>query len=220
MRMRKQQARQTALWARSLPRACQYAFLTAGFGLLGYCAFVLAEAYLYQGNEERIFEEKTRIVASHIPEPAAPAIPHAVLGKIDIPRVGISAMIAEGDDRHTLMRAVGHVPGTAMPGQPGNVVLAAHRDTFFRPLRKIHRGDTIDLTTWNGWYRYRVESIQVAGPDDIGVLEPTSQSKLTLVTCYPFYFVGFAPKRFVVRATAVTASQVSFETRKRGRGGP
>ncbi len=184
----------------SLLRACQYTFLLAGLGLLSYCAFVLTEAYLYQGNEERTFEEMTNITASRFPECAALPIRHAVLGKIDIPQVGISAMIAEGDDRHTLMRAVGHIPGTAMPGQPGNVVLAAHRDTFFRPLRKIHEGDAIELTTWNGSYRYRVESIQVVGPKDIGVLKPTSESKLTLVTCYPFYFVGSAPKRFIVRA--------------------
>ena len=95
-------------------------------------------------------------------------------------------MIAEGDDRHTLMPAVGHIPGTAMPDQAGNVVLAAHRDTFFRPLRKIHKGDAIELTPWNGSHTYRVESVHVVGPNDIGVLEPTSECKLTLLTCYPF----------------------------------
>jgi sortase A len=195
-----QQPRCSPLSSRALLRACQYALLLAGFGLLGYCVLVLTEACIYQGNEERKFEEMTRSAASHFPEPAAPAVRHAVLGKIDIPRLGISAMVAEGDDHHTLMRAVGHIPGTAMPGRPGNVVLAAHRDIFFRPLRKIHKGDAIELTTWKGSYKYRVESIQVVGPRDISVLEPTSRSKLTLVTCYPFYFVGSAPKRFIVRA--------------------
>jgi sortase A len=200
MRLRMRQPRCSPLSSRALLRACQYTLLLAGFGLLGYCVFVITEAYLYQTNEERTFEEMTRRAASHPPEAAAPSILHAVLGKIAIPQVGISAMIAEGDNHHTLMRAVGHIPGTAMPGHPGNVVLAAHRDTFFRPLRKIHKGDAIELTMWNGSYKYRVESIQVVGPNDISVLKPTSTSKLTLVTCYPFYFVGFAPKRFIVRA--------------------
>lgn len=200
MRVRIRQPRCTALSGRALLRVCQYTFLLAGFGLLSYCAFVLTQAHFYQGSEERKFEEMTRSAASRFPESAAPAIRHAVLGKIDIPQVGISAMIAEGDDRRTLMRAVGHIPGTAMPGQAGNVVLAAHRDTFFRPLHKIHKGDAIELITWNGSYRYRVESIQVVRPKDIGVLEPTSESTLTLVTCYPFYFVGSAPRRFIVRA--------------------
>jgi sortase A len=181
-------------------RASQYALLVTGFGLVGYCAFALTEARVYQGNEERAFEEMTRITPQSFSKRAARHIQHAVLGRIAIPQVGISAMIAEGDDHHTLMRAVGHIPGTAMPGQSGNAVLAAHRDTFFRPLRKIRKGDAIELTTWSGSYRYRVESIQVVGPKDIRVLEPTKQSQLTLVTCYPFYFVGSAPKRFIVRA--------------------
>jgi sortase A len=100
---------------------------------------------------------------------------------------------------------VGHIPGTALPGEDGNIVLAAHRDTFFRPLRNIQKGDEIALTTWNGAFRYRVESIQVVGPDDVGVLQPTSLPTLTLVTCYPFYFVGSAPKRFIVRAGLIAS---------------
>lgn len=200
MKIRKRQPTRIGLPGRGCLRACQYMFLLAGFGLLGYCAFVSTGTYLYQESQQRTFEEMTRSEAARFSERAGSAIRHAVLGKIDIPQVGISAMIAEGDDPHTLRRAVGHIPGTAMPGQPGNVVLAAHRDTFFRPLRKIHKGDAIELTTWDGSYRYRVESIRVVRPKNISVLEPTSRSKLTLVTCYPFYFVGPAPKRFIVRA--------------------
>ncbi len=114
-------------------------------------------------------------------------------------------MIAEGVDHGTLKRAVGHIPGTALPGEDGNIVLAAHRDTYFRPLRNIQKGDEIALTTWSGAYRYRVESIQIVGPDDVRVLRPTSLPTLTLVTCYPFYFVGSAPKRFIVRAGLITS---------------
>ena len=183
-----------------LLRAGQYTLLFAGLALLGYCGWAFFEMHAYQWREERAFDQIRRARSSHLPPPETPAVRHAVLGKIDIPQVGISAIVAEGDDPPTLKRAVGHVPGTAMPGEPGNVVLAAHRDTFFRPLRQVHKGDTIELITWNGAYHYRVESIRVVGPNDVSVLEPANKSELTLVTCYPFYFVGPAPKRFIVRA--------------------
>jgi sortase A len=181
-------------------RVSQYFFLVAGIAILGYCAYVWLDARVYQRNEERSFEEIKLSAPPPVPGRLAPPIPHAVLGKIEIHQVGISAMIAEGVDHGTLKRAVGHIPGTALPGEDGNIVLAAHRDTFFRPLRNIQKGTEISLTTWNGAYRYRVESIQIVGPDDVGVLSPTSMPTLTLVTCYPFYFVGSAPKRFIVRA--------------------
>jgi LPXTG-site transpeptidase (sortase) family protein len=106
----------------------------------------------------------------------------------------------EGDDRRTLRRAVGHMPGTPWPGQNGNVVLTGHRDTFFRPLRNINRDDIIALTTLQGQYRYRVLSTQVVSPDDLSILDPSRNEILTLITCHPFYFVGAAPNRFIVRA--------------------
>jgi sortase A len=110
-------------------------------------------------------------------------------------------MIEEGDDGRTLRRAVGHLPGTVLPGQQGNVVIAGHRDTFFRPLRNIHKGDEITLTTLDGSYRYRVDFTEVLAPQDTEVLDNSAGAILTLVTCYPFYFVGPAPKRFIVRAS-------------------
>jgi sortase A len=122
------------------------------------------------------------------------------LGLIEIRSIGLSAMIAEGDNGRILRRAVGHITGSALPGQQGNVVIAGHRDTFFRPLRNIHMDDEITLTTLNGTYRYRVDSIQVVEPEDTEVLDRSDDAILTLVTCYPFYYVGPAPKRFVVRA--------------------
>jgi sortase A len=103
-----------------------------------------------------------------------------------------------------LRRAVGHVPQTALPGQWGNIVLAGHRDTFFRPLRKIQAGDAIALKTPAGNFEYRVESTAVTAPTDVQLLKPTEDRSLTLVTCYPFYYVGPAPKRFIVRARLVT----------------
>ena len=112
-------------------------------------------------------------------------------------------MVAEGVEPTTLRRAAGHIPGTALPGQPGNVGIAGHRDTLFRPLRNIRRDDLITLITPQGEYRYRVVSTRIVNPRDIAVLAPSRNEVLTLVTCYPFYFVGSAPDRFIVRAERV-----------------
>jgi len=109
-------------------------------------------------------------------------------------------MILEGTDARTLRRAVGHFPRTVLPGHQGNVAIAGHRDTFFRGLRNIQKDDEITLTTLSGTDRYRVDSTQVVNPEDMWVLEHSDSSILTLVTCYPFFFVGPAPQRFIVRA--------------------
>src|SRR6185503_9326892 len=122
------------------------------------------------------------------------------LGRIEISRVGLTAMVQEGIDEGTLRRAVGHIPGTPLPGQRGNVALAGHRDTFFRGLRQIRQDDEITLTTLSGSYRYRVESTKVVEPEETEVLSDAENDILTLVTCYPFNFVGSAPQRFIVRA--------------------
>lgn len=123
-----------------------------------------------------------------------------VLGRIEISTIGLSAIILEGTDARTLRRAVGHIPGTPLPGQQGNVAITGHRDTFFRPLLNIRKDDEIRLTTLSGSYRYLVDSIKVVDPEDMQVLDKSDDAILTLVTCYPFYFVGPAPNRFVVRA--------------------
>ena len=126
------------------------------------------------------------------------------LARIEISSIGLAAMIMEGTDGKTLRRAVGHIPGTPLPGQQGNVVITGHRDTFFRGLRNIHKDDEITLRTLNGTYRYRVDSTQVVEPEDIAMLDHSDDAILTLVTCYPFYFVGPAPKRFIVRAHRIS----------------
>jgi len=126
------------------------------------------------------------------------------LGRIEISSIGLAAMIMEGADGRTLRHAVGHIPGTPLPGQQGNVVITGHRDTFFRGLRNVHKNDEITLTTLNGTYCYRVDSTQVVEPEDTEVLDNSVDATLTLVTCYPFYFVGPAPKRYVVRAHRIS----------------
>jgi sortase A len=140
------------------------------------------------------------------PEPApagAPRRPSEIVGRLEIPRLNLSAMVREGASERTLSRAVGHIPGTALPGVQGNVALAGHRDTFFRALRNIVKDDLIEIQTEQGTYGYRVDSTRIVGPRDVSVLNASGGETLTLVTCYPFYYVGSAPKRFIVRATLV-----------------
>jgi LPXTG-site transpeptidase (sortase) family protein len=122
------------------------------------------------------------------------------LGRIEIPRIGIKAIVREGTDDETLSLAVGHVRGTASPGENGNTVLAGHRDTFFWDLRDIRMNDRVRLVVPPRTYEYRVVSIEVVAPDDTRVLDPTKEEALTLVTCYPFQYIGNAPERFIVRA--------------------
>ena len=203
-------------------RWARYIFLVAGVLALGYCAVVLTDKWAFQAYQTWRFERvlknaqtSTRRsqlsgsppLSTQVDANRARAASFGIdglagspLGRIEIGSIGLGAMIMEGVDGKTLRHAVGHIPGTPPPGYPGNVGLAAHRDTFFRGLRNIHRGDGITLTTLHGSFRYRVESTEVVEPQDTGVLSATTADILTLVTCYPFYFVGPAPQRFIVRA--------------------
>jgi sortase A len=128
------------------------------------------------------------------------------VGMIEIPAVGLATRVLEGSNASTLRLAVGHIPGTALPGPTGNVGLAGHRDTFFRSLRRIKVGDEIRLTTSAGTFKYRVISLRVVLPDAIEVLKDTKLPTLTLVTCYPFDFSGTAPQRLIVHAEMVRNS--------------
>ena len=127
----------------------------------------------------------------------------AALGRLTVPRLGMGVMVAPDVNARSLRRAAGHIPGTVLPGGEGNSGIAGHRDTFFRPLRRIERGDEIVLTTEAGDARYVVEWTRVVAPEAVEVLSPTPYPALTLVTCYPFYYVGHAPERFIVRARLV-----------------
>ena len=176
---------------------------------LGYFGYVVAESHLYQALENR---ELDQILASappapvHVPRPR-PA-PGSLIGRIEIPRLGVSTIIRAGSDGRTLRLAVGHIPGTAIPGEPGNIGLAGHRDTFFRRLRDIRVGDEIRIVTPGDTFTFRVEQTSVVKPRDTWVLNDTPMPTLTLVTCYPFTYVGSAPDRFIVRA-AQQRSQIA-----------
>ncbi len=130
--------------------------------------------------------------------------PPPSLATLKIDRLGVDVPVLEGTDEWTLDRGAGHIEDTAAPGADGNVGIAAHRDGFFRPLKDARVGDVIELATARGTTRYRIERTWIVDPDDVSVLDPTPGAALTLVTCYPFYFVGSAPQRFIVRAVRIT----------------
>src|SRR5690242_2303529 len=201
-----------------------------GFACMGLCAFLLARAWFFQAYHDWAFDQQSRdedvSVAEFLAQAASLSGPddtrfvaslaagagvaqtvgfqspedRGVVGRIEIPRLGLKAMILEGVSQRTLALAVGHIPGTALPGKEGNVGIAGHRDTFFRSLAGIHQNDAILLTTRDGSYRYRVNSGVVVGPRDTQVLESSKRPSLTLVTCYPFRYLGPAPARFIVHA--------------------
>jgi sortase A len=142
------------------------------------------------------------------PAPASPVRRGDVVAEIDIPRLQVSVMVFEGDDLGILAKGAGHIPGTALPGTAlpsgsGNIGIAAHRDTYFRPLRSVHANDVISLKTAAGTSRYMVTETKIVRPSDIGVLAPVPGRDLTLVTCYPFFYFGSAPERFIVHARKV-----------------
>ncbi|MBZ5606299.1 MAG: class D sortase [Acidobacteriia bacterium] len=178
----------------------QRALVGAAIGALGYCAFAVTATWIFQREDRRRLDQMMFVQ----PQAAMPAVNRGLMARLEIPRLGVSVMVAEGDDEKTLRRAVGHISNTTLPGQPGNVGLAGHRDTFFRPLRNIKQNDVITLTTPGGEYRYRVVSTRIVSPTAVWVLDPGADEVLTLVTCYPFYFVGSAPNRFIVRAQRIT----------------
>lgn len=122
------------------------------------------------------------------------------IGTLEIARVGLSGIVVEGDDDSVLDRAIGHLPDTPLPWHTGNSALAAHRDALFRPLRGVRLGDLLRLKTPHGDFNYVVRETMIVEPGDLWVLDPTPVSMLTLISCYPFNFVGNAPKRFIVRA--------------------
>jgi sortase A len=175
-------------------RGACYFLLAFGIIDLGYAGFVYADAHTYQAAAMKEFEH-----AGPTAEPRI-LVKGDVIGELQVPRLGLAVMVLEGDSLKNLRRAVAHLPNSPLPGELGNVALAGHRDTFFRPLRNILVGDQITFKTAARSFDYIVESIDIVSPTDTQVLDPTVGHDLTLITCYPFYYVGPSPKRFVVRA--------------------
>ena len=154
--------------------------------------------------EQMVSIERPPAARVVVPGTAKPLESGELIGRVDIPRLKLSAAVAEGDDDKTLGKAVGHLPDTPLPWQRrGNVALAAHRDGLFRKLENIRIGDDIRLLTGRGDYHYQVKKTHIVDPDAVWVIAPTATPTITLITCYPFSFVGNAPHRFIVQAELV-----------------
>jgi sortase A len=172
-------------------------------GLLcfGYCLVLGVQAKETQSFGERIGEPYPAKIAAA----AAPATSD-VIGRIEIPALALSAPITADYDSGSLHRGVGHIPGTAVPGGLGTVGLAGHRDSFFRPLRRIAAKMEVRLIDKSGTYHYVVDSTEIVSPDKVRVLNIVARPELTLITCFPFDYVGAAPERFIVHAHLLSAS--------------
>ena len=187
-------------------RVIRALFLLVAIVCLGYTGWIYFDEYWHQREESEALDKERESP----PAPKPPSRPEGPMrARLSIPRLSLSTMVEEGVTESTLRRSAGHIPGTALPGRPGNVGVAAHRDSHFRSLSGIRARDQILLTTLEGDYRYEVMSTKIVSPEDVTVLAPTKgQNTLTLVTCYPFYFVGHAPNRFIVRARQIEVGQV------------
>ena len=186
-----------------MKHAGNFLFL-AGSALLVWCGIVWTGTALFDWYEAQALQQSMTPgcppgAGSRAGTDIGPQ-PHDVIGRLAIPRLNLSAVVLEGDDDAALRFGAGHVPGTPLPAHPGNVGIAAHRDTVFRRLRNIAIKDVIQLTTPEGSYRYRVTSTEIVKPQDTGVLDSSTGQELTLVTCYPFSYIGPAPLRFIVHA--------------------
>lgn len=155
---------------------------------------------------EKTLWAENRIKAYEDSLQAPPAMPQGVLR---IQSLALEVPIFDDTSELNLNRGVGWIAGTSEPGQAGNVGIAGHRDGFFRVLKDISVGDVIDVESLSGSTRYRVSETFIVEPEDIHVLDPTAEPSVTLVTCYPFYFVGHAPQRFIVRGVTVDSNSGS-----------
>jgi LPXTG-site transpeptidase (sortase) family protein len=183
------------------------AFVASGLLLIAACVGWFVDAHIWQATlAERLRTLDPHAGARWLSGEAGATRREAersgLVGRIEIPRLGVSTIVVEGTSGRALRRGVGHVERTAFPGERGNVGLAGHRDTYFGALGEIAKGDRVRLVTPDGTFEYRVKSIEIVTPDRVDVLATTSTPTLTLVTCYPFRWVGPAPRRYVIRAAA------------------
>jgi sortase A len=188
-----------------MTRWIERGLLVVGATLGLWCAITMVEARYTSTLAPRPSGLLPGDAGTKIPLPYVRMTPEtgAVLARLDAPSVHLSTSVLEGSDDGTLNRGAGHIEDTPLPGEAGNIGIAGHRDTVFRPLRNVKAGDPIDLTTAERVWHYRVRRTAIVGPDDVAVLDPTADPTLTLVTCYPFEFIGHAPRRFIVQAELI-----------------
>lgn len=184
-------------------RVLSWIFILGGGILLFLGVREVVDSWLGQREAERAWRRSAAREAPATGRDAArPVVPDLgpALARLAIPRLGSAWFVFAGVGRDSLRLGPGHLNGTVMPGAAGNCVIAGHRDTHFRVLKDVRKGDEILVTTRGGQFRYRVTRISIVSPRNTASLQPTSSAVLNLITCYPFYYVGSAPKRFVVQA--------------------
>ena len=182
-------------------RWIEWILLFAGVAGLGVWLGAHTISTIWQAWANRVFD---REILEGPANASGTTTDGSLIGRLTIPRLHLSTMVREGVRENTLSVALGHVPATALPGQKGNVAVAGHRDTIFRSLRGIRKYDLIRFETpSSGSFLYEVNSIEIVDPTNVSVLQASPESELTLVTCYPFYYIGAAPKRFIVKAREV-----------------
>ena len=205
-------ARARGLWL------LEVALLVVGVVLAAWCARLVIEARYYNALPIPA-ADAARDSSGAPPAVSAPSAPNdvaaptrtpvavgSVIARFDAPSVHLSANILEGTDDATLARGAGHIEDTAFPGDPGNFGIAGHRDTTFRPVRRLRVGDPLTITTADHVYTYRIAKTMIVNPTDVYVLDDADHPTLTLVTCYPFEYIGHAPRRFIVSADLVERS--------------
>jgi len=176
-------------------RTLSLVLLAVGAGLLGYVAVQYWSMYRSQKQLEAEWEKQA--AASGVPgQPAQ--LPGELLTRVLIPKINLDAVVVEGASRKQLLAGPGHLQDTATPGSIGNAVITAHRDTFFRHIYELNQGDEILIRRGGQVFRYHVTGKKIVQPEDVSVLNPTSDAQLTLITCYPTYYVGPAPERLVI----------------------
>lgn len=184
------------------------ALILVGAVALAWAGYAALSRNWAQREYREVLETRRSLPPPEVP--TKPALPETMplgepIGTISVPRLGLTAVVAEGDDKPVLDDAAGHLPDTALPWNNGNAAVAAHRDGLFRPLKGIRVGDRLRFETLHGDFEYRVTETYIVDPDDIWVLNPTLEPTLTLISCYPFNFIGNAPRRFIVKAQRLPA---------------
>jgi sortase A len=184
---------------RFLPRI----FFGLGAVLLIYVAIQYASMYAEQKRLAREWERQNSVAPMQLASQPGPAAPHDGLIRLSIPKISLDAVVVEGTSRHQLAIAPGHYKDSSFPGETGNTVITAHRDTFFRHIYELQKGDSIELRRDGKQFTYEVTGKKVVDPDDMSVVRPSKDARLTLLTCYPTYYIGPAPERLVIFAKLV-----------------
>ena len=171
------------------------AMLVVGAFLIGYAGTQYLDMYLAQRSLTAEWQHQTSAAATPGPKAVGPS---QTLIRLQIPKIKLDAMVLEGATNAELSKGPGHMEETPIPGEAGNSVITAHRDTFFRHIFELNTGDEIVVHRNGETFRYEVTAKRIVGPDDLSVLQPTPDPQLTLITCYPTYYIGPAPQRLVV----------------------